>query len=255
MRPDPDRLGGLAWARRTGGRLTRSERARLLGEIARGQAVNLAGRIKLALGHLPAGAREIDAAGFEPPDSALAREAEQACAEQPATIAGHSYRTWMFGLALAALDRAELDPELFYCASLLHDFGIVEPTAGRDFTLASADRVLACAERPGPPAIAPSRWPTRSACTPRRASGSTATVPSAATSSGARWSTASAFASGTSHPPTTRRSSAAIRGNRASSGSSPTPIRAEARAVPGGRFSLLVRCGFPLAARLAPFET
>jgi hypothetical protein len=30
-------------------------------------------------------------------------------------------------------------------------------------------------------------------------------------------------------------------------------IRAEARAVPGGRFALAVRCGLPLATRLAPF--
>jgi hypothetical protein len=32
-------------------------------------------------------------------------------------------------------------------------------------------------------------------------------------------------------------------------------IRAEARAVPGGRFSLLARCGLSLAVRLAPFES
>jgi hypothetical protein len=32
-------------------------------------------------------------------------------------------------------------------------------------------------------------------------------------------------------------------------------MRAEAQAVPGGRFSLLVRCGLPLAVRLAPFES
>ena len=31
-------------------------------------------------------------------------------------------------------------------------------------------------------------------------------------------------------------------------------MRAEAAAVPGGRFSLLVRCGVPLAVRLAPFD-
>ena len=31
-------------------------------------------------------------------------------------------------------------------------------------------------------------------------------------------------------------------------------IRAEARAVPGGRFSLLVKCGLPVAVRLAPFN-
>ena len=31
-------------------------------------------------------------------------------------------------------------------------------------------------------------------------------------------------------------------------------MQAEAKAVPGGRFSLLVRCGLPLAVRLAPFD-
>jgi len=32
-------------------------------------------------------------------------------------------------------------------------------------------------------------------------------------------------------------------------------IRAEAAAVPDGRFGLLVRCGLPLAVRMAPFES
>ena len=45
-------------------------------------------------------------------------------------------RTWMYGLALAALDREELDRELFYCAALVHDFGISRRVEGRDFTLA-----------------------------------------------------------------------------------------------------------------------
>jgi hypothetical protein len=31
-------------------------------------------------------------------------------------------------------------------------------------------------------------------------------------------------------------------------------VRAEAAAVPAGRFHLLVRCGMPLAVRLAPFD-
>ena len=51
-RPDPNRLGGLAWTRRTGGRLTRGERARLLAAIGRGQWDNVLGRAKLALGWL-----------------------------------------------------------------------------------------------------------------------------------------------------------------------------------------------------------
>jgi hypothetical protein len=32
-------------------------------------------------------------------------------------------------------------------------------------------------------------------------------------------------------------------------------MRAEALAVPGGRFGLLVRCGVPMAVRLAPFRS
>jgi len=32
-------------------------------------------------------------------------------------------------------------------------------------------------------------------------------------------------------------------------------MRAEAKAVPKGRFGLLVRCGLPLAVRMAPFDS
>jgi hypothetical protein len=143
--PDPRRLGELAWARRSGGRLTSGERRRLFAAIALGQWENVLGWAKLALGRLPAGAAAIDVRTFEPPDSALAREAEHACAEQPASIIGHSFRTWLFGRALAALDGSDLDDELFYSGALVHDFGIVQPMRDRDFTLASADRALACA--------------------------------------------------------------------------------------------------------------
>jgi hypothetical protein len=31
-------------------------------------------------------------------------------------------------------------------------------------------------------------------------------------------------------------------------------IRAEAKAVPGGRFALLMRCGMPLAVKMEPFK-
>ena len=140
--PDPNRLGGLAWTRRSSGALTKAERRRLLATLARAQYDNLVGRVKLATGRRPAGAAAIDVDSFMPPDSRLAQEAERACAEQPAVIVNHCYRTWMFGLALSALDRAELDPELYYAAALVHDYGITTPTPGRCFTLGGADRVI-----------------------------------------------------------------------------------------------------------------
>jgi hypothetical protein len=81
--PDPQRLGGLDWTRRTGGKLTSLERGRLLAAIALGQWENVLGRAKLALGRLPSGAANVDIDTFAVPDSLFAREAELACAELP----------------------------------------------------------------------------------------------------------------------------------------------------------------------------
>ncbi|WP_319458170.1 MULTISPECIES: hypothetical protein [unclassified Mycobacterium] len=141
---DPDRVGGLAWTRRTRGKLSPSERRRLLGAIVLAQGNYLVGRLKFATGRTPVGASHLSAAALTPPDSAFARAAEEAALEQPPSVVGHGYRTWMFGSALATLDRAALDPELFYVASLLHDHGIAEPVRGEDFTLRSADRLEQC---------------------------------------------------------------------------------------------------------------
>jgi hypothetical protein len=147
--PDPQRLGGLAWTRQTGGRLSAAERRRLVAAIALGQWQNAIGRIKLAIGRIPARAASVDLDTFGVPDSAFAREAERACAELPPGLRGHCYRTWLFGCALAAVDARALDSELFYCGSLLHDHGIANPTRHRDFTLGSVDRAQVCASIAG----------------------------------------------------------------------------------------------------------
>jgi hypothetical protein len=96
--PDPQRLGGLGWARRTGGRLTSRERSRLLAAIALGQWENVVGRARLALGRLPPAAANVDLDTFVAPDSLFAREAEQACAELPARCAAR-YRATAIGLS------------------------------------------------------------------------------------------------------------------------------------------------------------
>src|ERR1700721_2843796 len=99
--PDPQRLGGIAWVQRTGGQLSRAQRRRLFMAIAVGQWQNAVGRTKLALGRVPAAAARVDLDTFGIPDSRFAREAEEACAELPPPLQGHSYRTWLFGRALA----------------------------------------------------------------------------------------------------------------------------------------------------------
>jgi hypothetical protein len=143
--PDPERVGGLAWTRRTKGALTGAERRRLLVEIARGQAQNAVGQVKLRLGRAARGAAEMP----DPPDSAFARDVQERCDEQPPAIRAHSYRTWAFGWALAALDgdARALDPEAWWCGALLHDAGIAQVVPGEDFTLRSAEQAMTCADR------------------------------------------------------------------------------------------------------------
>ncbi|MCV7410250.1 hypothetical protein AWC05_21690 [Mycobacterium florentinum] len=252
--PDPQRLGGLGWVRRTGGRLSGAERRRLLIAIAVGQWTNAVGRVKLALGRIPEAAARVDLDTLRVPDSKFAREAEQAGAELPPTLLGHSYRTWLFGHALAAVDGYQLDDELFYCGALLHDYGIVNPTAGRDFTLGSAERMFACARTAG---VDDQRADLLAdgICV-HTTPGITVDADGAmgcylqwgamVDGAGLRvWD----IAPGNVAEVLRRHPRGDFKRELVSM------IRAEAAAVPAGRFGLLVRCGMPLAVRLAPFDS
>jgi hypothetical protein len=255
FRPDPDRVGGIAWIRRTRGSLSARERRRLLAAIAAMQASNTLGRVRLALGRLPAGASDIDVRDFEPPDSKLAREAEAACAEQPALLVGHSYRTWIWGLALAALDGSTLDPELFYCAALLHDFGSTTPVAGEDFTLRSALRATECARAAGLD-VASAELIEDGIC-----SHPTPGVTVGRDGALAYYIQYGAMVDGAG----LRAWDIAPRNIEEALRQYPRGenfkqwltgvVKAEARAVPNGRFALGVRCGMTLAVRMAPFQS
>ena len=160
----------------------------------------------------------------------------------------------MYGLSLAALDRVELDRELFYCAALIHDYGIAPPVAGRDFTLGGADRALACASAAG---IAGEDADTIADAICVQSTPGVSVDRDGALGCYVQWgamvdgaglrlwdvSIANELAVLEAHP-----RGAGFKGALAAL------IRAEARAVPGGRFALLARCGLPLAVRLAPFE-
>jgi hypothetical protein len=251
--PDLQRLGGLDWARRTGGRLSSRARARLLAAIALGQWENALGRAKLALGRLPEGATAVDLDTFTVPDSTFAQEAERACAELPAALVGHSYRTWLFGRALAAVDGSELDVELFYCGSLLHDHGIAQPTPGRDFTLASADRTLACATTAG---VSEDRARALADAICVHTTPGVSVASDGALGCYLQWG---AMVDGVGlRVWDVAPANVAEVLRRYPRGDFKRQLvammRAEAAAVPNGRFGLLIRCGLPLAVRMAPFE-
>jgi hypothetical protein len=252
--PDPQRLGGLGWARRTGGRLSRAERRRLLLATAMGQWTNAVGRLKLALGRIPEAAARVDLDAVRIPDSKFAREAETVCAELPATLLGHSYRTWLFGHALAMVDGRELDNELFYCGALLHDYGIVNPTAERDFTLGGAERMLTCAQKAG---VDDRRADLVADAICVHATPGITVDADGATGCYLQWGAMVDgaglrvwdIAPGNVAEVLRRYPRGDFKRDLVSM------IRAEAAAMPAGRMGLLVRCGLPLAVRLAPFDS
>ena len=248
--PDPERLGGIAWLERTRGALTRREGRSLLGVIARTQAQNIAGRLRLATGRVPERIAGIDDALLAPPDSALAREAEEASREQPAALIGHGYRTWAYGRALATVDRIALDDELFYVASLLHDAGLATTVTGEDFTLRSGHRAARCMEAAGHAeavdlvrdAISAHATP---GATPEKDGPLAFFIQAGALLdlAGFRlWDL----------PPSYVQQVLAAHARGSITDTIIDLIRAEAHAVPDGRFALLARYGFALAVRVAP---
>lgn len=123
-------IGTLAWARKTGGRLSPSERQHMQRQFVERQAQALAEqneRVRDAIRHL-----DLDAIWV--PDSALARKAEKHAAELSSeSLLNHCHRTYLWGSLLAQADGTKVnDPELLYVASLLHDLGATDAHFGKD---------------------------------------------------------------------------------------------------------------------------
>jgi HD domain len=144
-------LGTYAWVNRTGGLLTAAERQSLLRPLARAHATNAAGRLSMLL-RVNSGRRWVPASrGRRPlPASVLTRAAEELAVRRlsPALL-NHSYRTYAFGAALGDLENLDVDRELLFAATLLHDVGLTTTVDAVDFTLASARAARDVAEQVG----------------------------------------------------------------------------------------------------------
>jgi hypothetical protein len=139
-----------AWAKTTGGTLTSAERRELLGPLLPVVVSHIIGRLRVTLGWRGSGSVDVDHLRW--PDSALARDAEEyARAELSPHVLQHSYRTYLFGLALAGIDGKAVDSELVYVASLLHDLNLEHPTPERCFAVVGAERAEAFALEHGTP--------------------------------------------------------------------------------------------------------
>jgi hypothetical protein len=143
-------VGTADWTMRTGGRLEPGERRRLVADLARVHVGNAVGRLSV-LAHLNPGRNAyVPPARLLPPDSPLTRAAHDAATRSlTATLLNHSYRTYQFGRALGDLEGVEVDAELLFAASLLHDTGLVLASGKDDFTLTSARVARDVAEQVG----------------------------------------------------------------------------------------------------------
>lgn len=143
-----DLVGSVDWAGASAGNLTTRERLAFLAPIARQTAAYVAGRLRLMLGRRGPG--RIDLEHLVLPDSKLARLAEDECREtlSPAVV-NHSYRTFVFGLVLADLDRVQMDAEMLYVASLLHDIRLEHPQPNTCFAVRGGHEARELCERAG----------------------------------------------------------------------------------------------------------
>jgi hypothetical protein len=140
----------MTWSSRTSGHLSAAERRALLRPLARAHLSNVVGRTAMLL-RLNSGRRaQLPARALLAPSSALTRAAEQQAQQRlsPALL-NHSYRCYLFGVAVAALEQIDVDRELLFAAAMLHDTGLSAPTPGVDFTIASARLARDVAEAVG----------------------------------------------------------------------------------------------------------
>lgn len=144
------RLGSMSWSARTGGQLTGAEVRELLRALARSHAINAVGRTAMLLRLHPGRRAHLPERALRTPSSVLTRSAEQVANEQLSPpLLNHSYRCYLFGATLAALEDVDVDRELLFAAAMLHDTGLAHPAPGVDFTLASARTALDVAETVG----------------------------------------------------------------------------------------------------------
>ena len=148
-----DPLGSIGWTERTGGVLTARECVTLARPLLREELGILAGLLAMAL-RVHSGRRAaIEPARLAPPDSSLARDAQEA-AEDLLTpvLRNHSHRAYAWAAAIAARRGISFDRELLYLAAMFHDTGLPSPVPHVDFTVRSAALAREFADRHGVPA-------------------------------------------------------------------------------------------------------
>lgn len=139
-------MGTWPWMLETNGRLTRRQRFELFPALLDTFGAFFVDRLRLALAKSPRHGLNAEDLWPTAPDSKLSRQADEKARDlQSAAMLHHGHRTWIFGSALARIDGAPIDPELFHAGALLHDVGLEDIQGGRCFTRRSAEAAQAIA--------------------------------------------------------------------------------------------------------------
>src|SRR3954452_23387907 len=146
-----DPLGSIGWTERTGGVLTARECVTLAPPLLREELGILVGLLAL---RVHSGRRAtIEPARLAPPDSSLARDAQEAADDLLSPVLrNHSHRAYAWAAAIAARRGISFDLELLYLAAMFHDTGLPSPVPRVDFTVRSAALAREFADRHGVPA-------------------------------------------------------------------------------------------------------
>lgn len=124
-------VGTLAWARRSGGRLSRNDQLKLMVEA-------MLVRLKLFLHRQNETPFSIDLDSLRIPDSALCIGAGEllASVSEP-WLVNHCLRTYLWAAIVGTNERRTFDEELLFVASLLHDLGLTN--AGSKLSTTAAE--------------------------------------------------------------------------------------------------------------------
>lgn len=129
MKDNKADLGTVTWGRRQGpfsnGRLTRSEKLKLLTNLGRMGMLEALDSLRGKLGLINVFGTDLE--GLLPPDTALVRDAFDFAEDvQNLDLMRHSWRTYYLGMLLGGYRKLTVDREILFCAAILHDVGLAD---------------------------------------------------------------------------------------------------------------------------------
>lgn len=137
-------MGTMAWGHGRTGALNLGEKVRLVGNLAYVGTREAVDAMRRGVGGLRP--ETVALTDLMPPQTALVEDSLALAQEtQEQSLLYHSWRTYLFGVLLAAHERIPLDRSKFFAAAILHDTGLTashkDSASDRCFAVSGGERV------------------------------------------------------------------------------------------------------------------